>query len=262
MHFSLEDYPFKLSEGLIEKLNARNIEGRIVEITGSTNTDCKSWIREQDRISKPFLLIANHQTAARGTQGRQWFPVLEQLTFSVILPPGYWDELITLKVGISTAKFLSQFAHLAVRVKWPNDIWVNGGKCGGILCETACDRLGRQSLVIGIGLNLVLGESQITTDRWKPSALYSSRQNLVTISKDDLLLGLIDALFEVLNFSNEQLVKYWQLYDAFYQVPIQLETPEGYIDGREEGINATGHLQVATSDGLKEVVSGRIMKSL
>ena len=105
------------------------------------------------------LLVAEAQTAGRGRLGRSWAsqPGVS-LTFSLGLPlaPADWSGL-SLVVGVSVAQSL----HPQLQLKWPNDVWLQDRKLGGILIETATTKAttpgpagpGRQ-VVIGVGLNL------------------------------------------------------------------------------------------------------------
>ena len=102
----------------------------------------------------PVLLVAERQTAGRGRLGRGWESAPgDSLTFSLglVLAPADWSGL-SLAVGVSVAESL----HAAVRLKWPNDLWLQDRKLGGILVETASSGASGAAryAVIGIGLNI------------------------------------------------------------------------------------------------------------
>ncbi|MBM3397975.1 MAG: biotin--[acetyl-CoA-carboxylase] ligase, partial [Betaproteobacteria bacterium] len=98
------------------------------------------------------LLVAERQTAGRGRMGRVWQSQPgDSLTFSISLPlaPQDWSGL-SLAVGLSLAESL----HPDVGLKWPNDLWFQDRKLGGILVEAAS--MGERSqVVVGIGLNIL-----------------------------------------------------------------------------------------------------------
>lgn len=104
---------------------------------------------------QPVLLVARRQTAGRGRMGRVWRSAEgASLTFSMALPlaPADWSGL-SLAVGVAVAESL----HGAIALKWPNDLWWQRRKLGGILVETAGTGGGAgaaRCAVIGIGLNL------------------------------------------------------------------------------------------------------------
>lgn len=97
------------------------------------------------------LLVAERQTAGRGRQGRVWQSQPgDSLTFSISLSlaPKDWSGL-SLAVGLSLAESL----HPGVGLKWPNDLWFQDRKLGGILVEAA-SMGGRSQVVVGVGLNI------------------------------------------------------------------------------------------------------------
>jgi BirA family biotin operon repressor/biotin-[acetyl-CoA-carboxylase] ligase len=97
------------------------------------------------------LLVAERQTAGRGRMGRVWQSQPgDSLTFSLSLPlkPKDWSGL-SLAVGLSLAESL----HPDVGLKWPNDLWFQDRKLGGILIEAA-SMGGHSQVVVGVGLNI------------------------------------------------------------------------------------------------------------
>lgn len=101
--------------------------------------------------TEPTLLVAERQTAGRGRMGRQWQSAAgDSLTFSLGMPlrPADWSGL-SLAVGLSLAESL----HPSVRLKWPNDLWLDARKLGGILVEVASSGE-RSCVVVGVGLNI------------------------------------------------------------------------------------------------------------
>ena len=129
----------------------------------STNSELMR--RAKSGLTAPVLLVAHHQTAGRGRLGRTWLDGGKTITPSVLmfslgleLAPANWSGL-SLAVGLAVARNL----HPGLRLKWPNDIWWEERKLGGILIETvALGGLGNPSknqaparyAVIGIGINI------------------------------------------------------------------------------------------------------------
>jgi BirA family transcriptional regulator, biotin operon repressor / biotin---[acetyl-CoA-carboxylase] ligase len=115
----------------------------------STNTELMR--RARAGVADPVLLVAVEQTAGRGRRGRGWVSQPgASLTFSLglALQPADWSGL-SLAVGVSLAESL----HPEVRLKWPNDLWWQDHKLGGILVETA--NVGTQRVaIVGVGLNI------------------------------------------------------------------------------------------------------------
>jgi len=103
-----------------------------------------------------LAILADRQTAARGSRGRDWTTAPGNLALSVLLRPGgpprdagQWALLA------AVALIESLPAHPGLALKWPNDVMLDGQKLGGILIDTALDGAGSPDwLVIGFGVNL------------------------------------------------------------------------------------------------------------
>ena len=106
------------------------------------------------------LIVAESQSAGRGRlAGRTWHsPPGTGLYFSLILhpqlaPPDF--PKLTLAAGLALCKGLESHPQCRPGLKWPNDLFLHGKKCGGILTETqAMAGAGQTAVVIGIGLNV------------------------------------------------------------------------------------------------------------
>ena len=106
------------------------------------------------------LVVADSQSAGRGRLvDRVWHsPPGTGLYFSLILRPRlapYDFPKLTLAAGLALCKALESHTHCHPGLKWPNDLYLHGKKCGGILSETqAVAGAGQTAVVIGIGLNV------------------------------------------------------------------------------------------------------------
>lgn len=106
------------------------------------------------------LIVADSQSAGRGRlAGRTWHsPPGTGLYFSLILrprlaPPNF--PKLTLAAGLALCKGLENHTQCQPGLKWPNDLFLHGKKCCGILTETqAVTGAGQTAAVIGIGLNV------------------------------------------------------------------------------------------------------------
>lgn len=78
-------------------------------------------------------------------------------------------SLVAIAVGMGVCSALRDAGRFAC-IKWPNDVWFEGGKCGGILCESVKDADGRSVLIAGVGLNRD-GAAERTTNGWPISGL-------------------------------------------------------------------------------------------
>ena len=137
---------------------ARGIKISVVEVTGSTNEDMKKRAREGE--AEISLLIANGQTAGKGSKGRSFFsPDGTGVYMSFLLRPDCTAEestLLTPMAAVATALALERVTGTEAKIKWVNDIFVSGRKVSGILTEGAAkkDGKGLDWVVVGIGINI------------------------------------------------------------------------------------------------------------
>jgi BirA family biotin operon repressor/biotin-[acetyl-CoA-carboxylase] ligase len=129
--------------------------------TGSTNEDLLAEARRG--APEGIVLAAEAQTAGRGRMGRSFVTVPgTALMFSVLLrpvaiPPATrgWVSLLT---GVAVTSALRDRAGVDARLKWPNDVLVNGAKLVGILAEQAGD-----AVVVGTGINVSTSQDGLPT---------------------------------------------------------------------------------------------------
>ncbi len=229
--------------------------------TGSTNADLLCQIKHGDlRLT---VLTARRQTAGRGTRGRTWNDAGESLLFSLLMPcPDVRQaSCVPLLAGCCAASVLQQLGF-PVKVKWPNDLWLSGGKAGGILCELARTPDGCTGLVLGMGINLCAGKSGSAAYRAAQlrEALSSGEAaSLRTVLLSALLLVLIPALRECLSGKTVPDWSRWAELDAFRNCEVTFETGSGEaVSGVYRGMSASGAACIESSDGIHEYFSGTL----
>jgi len=105
------------------------------------------------------VLTARHQTAGRGRRGRPWWDAPgESLLLSVLLRPTVSPAQapqLSLVAALAVADALAAAASVAARIRWPNDVLVEGRKICGILPEATCrGDGGLDRVILGVGLNV------------------------------------------------------------------------------------------------------------
>ncbi len=127
---------------------------------GSTN----DAVRELAAAGAPegAVVIAEEQTAGRGTKGRAWeSPRGLGLYASVLLRPASALELplLPLAAGLAARDAVESSHGIDARLRWPNDILFDGRKLGGVLCESVFAGGRPEFAVLGIGINVRHAES-------------------------------------------------------------------------------------------------------
>ncbi len=118
------------------------------------------------------VVTAEEQTAGRGTKGRSWHSVRGKgLYVSVILHPRTAAiSLLSLAAGLAARDAVATTHGLEARLRWPNDLVLNGRKLGGILCESAFLGNLADYAILGTGLNLGHGEADFPAEL-RPAAV-------------------------------------------------------------------------------------------
>ena len=234
---------------------APRLPGFTVEVLPQLDSSNSELLRRaRQGRTEPVLLVAERQWAGRGRLGRDWHSDAEQglgtLTFSLGLPllPADWSGL-SLAVGLAVVQSL----HPALQLKWPNDVWLQDRKLGGILIETTSVGDVRYA-VIGIGINIQ--PRPAAGLRTPPAALV---ELLPQADAPATLLALLPALvqgvqaFEAAGFA--ALRSAWHQRDALYGREVVC------TDGRTgtaRGVDALGALLLHTASGLQKINSAEV----
>uniref|UniRef100_E6PWK8 Putative Biotin--(Acetyl-CoA-carboxylase) ligase n=1 Tax=mine drainage metagenome TaxID=410659 RepID=E6PWK8_9ZZZZ len=233
--------------------------------------------------ANPQLLVAGHQTAGRGRQGRPWVDGAHtSLLASLAWPfaPGTPIAGLSVAVGVWLAQCLRGLGAAEVRLKWPNDVLLQERKLAGVLVELADTQLARWA-VIGIGLNLrsppdlpdAIGLDACHLHQSAPNSppadspqggqenLGAARRFLV--SRWDVLRRLMPAMLAGLPIYAQAGFAPWT--DAWNQLHAWTGEPVVVLDhgtlrqtGQALGVDDSGHLLLQTADGVRRVASGDV----
>lgn len=122
--------------------------------TGSTNDDAKGLARAG--TPEGTVVLASEQTGGRGRLGRAWMSPAGGVYFSAVLRPAVAPAVVpplALVTGVGLARGLATLGA-DVALKWPNDVYLGGGKLAGILLEMSAEAERAEWVVIGCGINV------------------------------------------------------------------------------------------------------------
>lgn len=235
---------------------APQLPGFTVEILPEIDSSNSELMRRaRAGRSEPVLLVAERQTAGRGRLGRGWHSAPgDSLTFSLGLPlaPADWSGL-SLAVGVSVAESL----HPDIRLKWPNDLWLDDRKLGGILIETASFGEGggaSRYAVIGIGLNIAPRAAEgLSTP---PAAV---RECLPQAEAPGVLQSIAAPLVrDLLAFAQAGFGAFHARFDARDLLRDRAVALSDGTVGTAHGVSESGSLLVHTAAGLQVVSSSEV----
>lgn len=140
--------------------NSNNFIKNIIyyEKITSTNNAAKELLNNVDTSTSSFLILSDCQTKGRGKGNSRFFsPAGVGIYMSVVLiKPQYDLKLISIATSLAILKSIKHFVDADIKIKWPNDILVNGKKACGILIEASAQPkdINVDYVIIGIGLNV------------------------------------------------------------------------------------------------------------
>jgi BirA family biotin operon repressor/biotin-[acetyl-CoA-carboxylase] ligase len=164
------------------------------------------------------VVVADHQTAGRGRSSHSWeAPRGTALLVSFVLPP---NPLLSLAAGVAAAEACGR----GVRLKWPNDLLLDGRKVGGILVEASPARA-----ICGIGINLT----------WAPEGAAQLDE-----PRDRLLERLRPAMERWSTAPADQVLARWRKLSDTIGKRVRVELPDRIVEGIAHDIDASGSLVV------------------
>ncbi len=214
-----------------------------------------------------FTVVADAQDAGRGRLDRAWHsPPGTNLYLSVVLRPAVAPQAVpslALAAGLAVLRAVGVLCpHLHVGLKWPNDLWLEGRKLGGILCEmrTELDRV--HHAIVGIGLNVNTQAADWPADL-APTAI-SLRQALGKPVSRPLLLAEILRRFEDLydhwqRDGLKPLLPELETFSVLSGRPVRVHDLAGDLAGTAVGLTPAGALLLEQPDGTRrEVIAGDV----
>lgn len=244
------------------RTSGRFLSPRIVDETGSTNADLVDRARKGAPSGE--VLIARHQTAGRGRQGRTWFDrpgTSLLLSWSTDIEPTL-APLVPLVVGTAVSEAIDRLVGTSVTaLKWPNDVLVpsrDERKLTGILAEAVTGIATGQSeerlrVVVGMGTNLDLGLGR----RDVPPDVAARAIDLASLTDEpvdppavvDVILDSCDAQLTQLEVSPAGALETYRSRCLTIGRSVRFQTGRGVIEGTVRDVADDGALVLEAVDG-------------
>ncbi len=262
----------------VELLDARRIRGELRTIheiklrrlevlfeVDSTNTRLLGL--PSPPAGQADVCMSELQHSGRGRRGRRWFaPFGDSLALSL----GWtWRDAmrvtpaLSLAVGVAITRALARAGARGMSLKWPNDIWFNDRKIGGVLIELKADASGSAHAVIGIGLNVSLsGAVRRALEEAGVRAAAVADACCAGVSRNELAGALLDELLSMLEqFEREGFAPFrdsWLGLDALRGRAAQVLAGDLAVAGTARGVDADGALLLESAGLMRRFVSGEV----
>lgn len=232
----------------------------VIPVIDSTN---QYLLDRMDSLQSGDACVAEYQQAGRGRRGRQWFsPFGSNLYLSMFwrLEQGPAAAMgLSLVIGIVMAEVLQELGAKDVRVKWPNDLYLQDRKLAGILVELTGKTGDAANLVIGAGINLAMRSPDVSVVN---QGWINLQEAGINIDRNALTAMLVNKLRRtLLDFERDGLAPFlqrWAALDNFINRPVKLLIGDREVLGIARGIDQQGGLLLEQDGVTKSWVGGEI----
>lgn len=231
----------------------------------STNTRLADLLHSGGLTSPMALCFAEHQTGGRGRRGRDWYsPYASNIYGSCLAKMGVSFGMLSgfsLAVGASVCQFLARdYGVEGLGLKWPNDIYLQERKLGGILIELYGEQSGPVYSVVGLGLNLSLTDKERASIGQPAAALEDA--GIVWRSRTELAAGLAATLVACVDLfvakGFEGFSELWKEYDCMLGREVRITGFHDVLEGIYQGVDGAGNLVLKTPKETRVVSGGEV----
>lgn len=218
----------------------------------STHEEAKR--RLDQKTVPPFVVVADEQLAGRGRRGREWLSepqvgIWMTLAVPKARPAPEWFAY-TFAASLAVGDAIRERTGLSARLKWPNDVLLNGKKCCGILLE-----IHPSAVLIGIGINVNHPHFPEGIANHATSMLLETGR---TWPRAELLSRCVYLITSLNDWPAEKILDRWKSQSSFLGSEIVADTGDGILKGTAVDIAADGGLVIDTGESIRIVYAGDV----
>lgn len=247
----------QMNKAILQELTSLDIETSV----DSTNAALQRLPLAEQHAA---CVLAEHQVSGRGRRGRHWHSPFGR---NLYLSLGWKFErslselgCLPLVIALSTAQALQRAGLEGHRVKWPNDLLLEGRKLCGCLAEVQGDAQGPCHAVLGVGVNVHMPATGADTgidQEW--TDIHSQLPNC---SRNELAVLLLEQLVSQLQLFADRgfapFEAYWEQMDGLKGQVVDVYSASGSYRGTAKGIDQLGALVLDTGTEVLKLHSGEV----
>jgi BirA family biotin operon repressor/biotin-[acetyl-CoA-carboxylase] ligase len=230
------------------------IGARIIHIENLSSSNTRaSMLLKMEAMSEGTVISAGYQSGGRGQAGNKWESEKDKnLLISIILYPSMIvpseQFIISMAVSLGVCDFLMEHVS-AVKIKWPNDIYVRDDKIAGILIENSIAGDKIEHTIAGIGLNINQKEFPPHVPNPVSLSLLTGIDHDLEGCRKHLLAALDNRYIQMLKGSADKIRnEYFSILYRFNEWH-DFKTSAGIFNGRIVAVNSFGQLQTEDRNG-------------
>ncbi|MFY3742021.1 MAG: BirA family biotin operon repressor/biotin-[acetyl-CoA-carboxylase] ligase [Candidatus Nitrosomirales archaeon] len=224
----------------------------------------------ENNAQEGTVVVAEKQKKGRARVGRRWAAPEGGIWISTILRPKIptaESTILPLAVSLAVGNAIRKECKLDAKLKWPNDIIINGKKVSGILAEMSCEADRINYVVIGIGVNANVNVKKLEASIKGTEGYYGATSLMKELGKEvdrvKLMRRILDELEETYLELEEEgsdiIIRKWKEHSATLGTNVTVALNEMCFVGKAIDIDYDGALLVKLADGnIKRIVAGDV----
>jgi BirA family biotin operon repressor/biotin-[acetyl-CoA-carboxylase] ligase len=246
-------FSFEVAHGLGTKFMGARVS--YLDRVDSTMTACVRLAMEG--APEGTVVIAESQTRGRGRLGRVWdSPKYAGVYLSLLLRPELAPAqapLLTLMTAVSVAEAVEHSCGIALRIKWPNDLFAGTKKVAGILTELSAETDRVNFAVIGVGINVNNEKDALVSGATSLKEAGGTQVNRLGLVQN-LLRGIEKDYCHMQQRGPRDILKRWRMRSETIGRRVRVERPKRPVEGKAVDIDADGALLIQTDAGKTEKI--------
>ncbi|OGL46965.1 MAG: biotin--[acetyl-CoA-carboxylase] ligase [Candidatus Schekmanbacteria bacterium RBG_13_48_7] len=236
-----------------------------LEHVDSTNAHMRRLF--EHKFEEGTILTAETQSYGRGRNGKIWQSPPGGLYMTVLLKPVVFSGNLTILhqvCGIGVARGIEEVCPVEIKVKWPNDLLIQGKKIAGILIESIIGSDKVEAVFVGIGVNVNLCKEDLPVRTIFPaSSLLLELDSFIDLNflKHSIAKNLMNVYDHFLIEGFDRLLIEWNQRSMLTGKNVHIQIDDKRVFGKVEGISGRGGLLIRLSDTeqIKEFINGEII---
>ena len=265
--YLLKEKPDRLfPDEVKENLNTEYIGNTVKYFQELKSTNITARELAESQGEEGTIVIAETQTEGKGRRGREWFSAENKGIYASLLlkpriPPSQAPR-ITLMTSVALCEVLIENTNLPVKIKWPNDLLINGKKTAGILTEMSADIEQIHFIIVGFGVNINTEQSDFNPDIKKTatSLLIESGNKYSRLDILQQFLKRFETYYNLFKKNDFSLIiEKWKIYSDIIGKEITVDNNFEKISGKAVDVDIDGILYIENSKGkLISIYSGDV----
>ena len=242
--------PWEITDGLKTKILGKKVY--YFDTIDSTQNFAVEISEKNDENGS--VIISQRQTSGRGRMDRKWITVKGGISISVILYPKFDASITTLfpiAASLALATAIQTTLNLKPKVKWPNDVILNGKKVAGMIVDANIESNMIENMILGVGINFKVDVKSLEKQLVRTENFYGITSLLPLTNNNNPILLIQRFLYELEKIitllevgKSDLIIQRWEKISNTIGKRITVNTNDGKITGLAKKINTDGSLSI------------------